>query len=526
MKLLLISLGGTPTTFGNCEGSSYKYGNTSLEYLASYLRENYEFPIDTLFLNKPLIEKNYLDVIDSNYDICGIFVDIAYFDKAISIYNYMKEHNPNVVTFSFGRVSSNCTKVLLDKCPALDYAILGDPEEVVAELIDSIINKSVLSSHRSIATHTDMDNKKWAVYNADINRWPCFDYYQAGKCDENNRKIHCLSTKCDMCSGECSFCWSRKQPVVYKDVERIFSEIEYVSRTYKIKNFYFIDNNLFDYNNKGNKERLLSLFKKIKELNRNLLFTALVNADSVTNEDEDLYLLMKEIGFYSLFLGVDTGNEQDIRMYKKRATLKDNLNALDILRKVGIWVRFGYIFYNPFSSLDTIKENYNYLCKIKSPNIYHYGALRMIVFEKTLFKKTVCDAGLLGDNYSGLDIYNYRFNDERCYEYYAFISKKVIPLLEKTVSTQYLKLKKNYEMARVVNRLVTEKYTRKINRIEKTEFNIIRKYFYHLYIENDLDYCKENLDNFIGLLKSNAISNDILSKELETIWTLAPMEKE
>ena len=524
MKILLISMGGTPTTFGNCEGSNYKYGNPCLEYLTSYLRENTKCEINTLFLNKPIINENYLNLIDNASDAIGIFIDISYFWKALEIFKYAKKSNKNITTFSFGRVSSNCTKELLNKCIYLDYAVIGDPEESVKNIIDSIKLKSKIDNPY-IATHDDFENKKWAIFSGDINRWPCFDYYEFDNYENNKYKIHCLSTKCDTCSGMCTFCWSRKQPVVFKSVDRTFNEIEYVSRKFKIKNFYFIDNNLFDFNKNGNKERLISLFTKIKELNRNLLFTALVNTDCILEEDCDLYYLMKECGFYSLFLGVDAGNQQDIKLYNKRATLSDNLNALKILSKVGIWARFGFIFFNPFSSLDTIKENYNYLCQIKSANIYHYGSLHMIIFEKTKFKDMVHDNALLGDDYYGIDIYNYRFKNNKCYEYFKFISSELIPLLENTIPVQYLRLKKNYEMAKIIDKSII-KYQKNIDDIEANEFKLVKNYFYHLYIENDIEYCRKNMFAFIEDIKNNAKDNQNLYEKFEKIWLMANIERE
>lgn len=524
MKILLISMGGTPTTFGNCEGSNYKYGNPCLEYLTSYLRSKYDYCIKTLFLNKPVINEDYLNMVDTDYNTVGIFVDISYFEKALEVFKYVKRCNKNAITFSFGRVSSICTKELLTRCPYIDYAVLGDPEKPVGKIIESVVCGGKVVDE-SIATHNDFENKKLAKFSGDINRWPCFDYYELDSMEKNKNKIHCLSTKCDTCTGMCSFCWSRKQVVEFKSVDRIFNEIEYVSRVYGIKNFYFIDNNLFDFNRNGNKDRMMSLFLKVKELNRNLLFTALVNADSIVEADCDLYNLMKEIGFYSLFLGVDTGNNQDINLYNKRASLSDNITALKILNKVGIWARYGFIFFNPFSSVETVRDNYSFLCKVKSANIYHYGALRMIIFEKTKLKDIVQNSGLLGDDYYGIDMYNYHFQSDYCSECCEFISKELISLLENSVPVQYLRLKKNYEMAKAIDKSVI-KYQDCIEAIESREFELIKNYFYHIYVEQDIDYCRQNMHSFIDEIKNNAIDNQKLSIEFEKIWLLSNIQKE
>ena len=413
---------------------------------------------------------------------------------------------------------------MLKRCPHIDYAVLGDPEEPVGKIIESAVcGRKIVDV--SIATHNDLKNKELAKFSGDINRWPCFDYYELDSMEKNKYKIHCISTKCDTCTGMCSFCWSRKQLVEFKSVDRIFNEIEYVSRVYGIKNFYFIDNNLFDFNRNGNKERLMSLFLKIKDLNRNLLFTALVNTDSIVETDYDLYNLMKEIGFYSLFLGVDTGNNQDIKLYNKRASLLENITVLNILKKVGIWARYGFIFYNPFSSTETIRDNYNYLCEVKSANIYHYGALRMIIFEKTKMKDIVQNSGLLGSDYFGIDMYNYRFQNDYCGECCEFISTELIPLLEDSVPVQYLRLKKNYEMAKAIDKSVI-KYQECIDAIESREFELIKNYFYYIYSEQNIDYCRQNMYSFIEEIKNNAIENQNLSTAFEKIWLSANIQKE
>lgn len=524
MKILIISMGGTPTTFGNCEGSNYKYGNPSVEYLTSYLRSKNNFPINTIFLNKPNIDGDFLNEIDPTYDIYGIFVDIAHFAEALRVFEHIKKNNINTVTFAFGRVASYCTEILLASCKAIDYVIIGDPEEPAQKIIDSVTLGNV-KVDETIAVINDSRNKKYALFDQDVNRWPCFDYYENDSAERNKQKIHCLTTKSDTCSGKCNFCWSVKKKLFFKDEERIFDEIEYVSRVYGIRHFYFIDNNLFDFKMYGNKERLLSLFNRIKALNRNLLFTALANTKSIVAADRDLYILMKEIGFYSLFLGVDSGNSQDLELYNKKTTLIENHNALKILKEIGIWARYGFIYFNPFSTLKTIRENFEFLCFEKSANVYHYGSLRMIIFENTKFKEMVQAQELLGKGYCGIDIYNYHFMSDICEQYYDFISKTLVPLLEKSIQTPYLKLKKNYEMAKVINPEII-RYQKTMEQIEEQEYNLIRDYFYQLYVNNDIDWCINKLERFVSDMKNNAKGNDELLKIFEKSWMNAPLEKE
>lgn len=162
--------------------------------MTSYLRSKYDCCIKTLFLNKPVINADYLDIVDTDCDVVGIFVDISYFEKALEVFKYVKLCNKNAITFSFGRVSSICTKELLKRCQYINYAILGDPEEPVRKIIESAAcgRKAV---DASIATHNDFENKELAKFSGDINRWPCFDYYELDSMEKNKYKIHCISTK-------------------------------------------------------------------------------------------------------------------------------------------------------------------------------------------------------------------------------------------------------------------------------------------------------------------------------------------
>lgn len=319
--------------------SSESYGNSGIEYIAYELRKNKEVCVNCLYYhNGESIEKIMSDI-GSNYDIIGFSVYPTNYKQYISIANQLKQRSSKIVTIMGGGFVTLNWKDIVDDMSSIDYLIIGEGEEPFHSLVKYYLknNNLVDFEHSSIVSKTSRVNKI-VCKNQDVERWCSFDYYENFSKEENKRKIHCLFTKTNVCTGACSFCCSLKGKVIYKTIDRIVDEIEYVSNKFGIRHFYFSDDNIFDIDSEETKSRLIELFKRIKGLNKNLVFSAFAKCNSIKRENIELYKLMSEIGFYFIFLGVDAGNEADRRLYNKASLLSENIESIRILSEVGIWV--------------------------------------------------------------------------------------------------------------------------------------------------------------------------------------------
>jgi radical SAM superfamily enzyme YgiQ (UPF0313 family) len=141
------------------------------------------------------------------------------------------------------------------------------------------------------------------------------------------------------CSRRCTFCsvW-RLHGGKYRtrSPENLVAEI--ATRPEEVIDF--VDDDSF-----GNVRRMEELRKRLHLEVPGKSYRAFVRADTVV-EAPELFAGWAEEGLRSLFIGLESFNDQELRDAKKSATAADNAEALAILQRLGIGV-IGYLIVRP-----------------------------------------------------------------------------------------------------------------------------------------------------------------------------------
>ncbi|WP_168061385.1 cobalamin-dependent protein [Megasphaera sp. SW808] len=513
MRILLVSI-----------IHSYKYGNTGVDYIANYIRQSCKTAsVDIKYYHhfetwETII--NDLHTHDS-YDIYGFSIFETNYVLSKKIAEYLKRTQSCLVVFGGQFVTMNYREIVSD-APMVDYFILGDGEAPMLRIIHSYGNKTIQNDENIAAMH-DIEDKK-ANVEQDINRKASFDYYTQDTAEANMQKTHCMMTKSNVCTGACTFCCSRKGRVVYKEPERVVEEIAYLATTFGVKKFFICDDDLFDIDGDENRERLMVMFEKIDRLNFNLAFSGFAKPKAICNpRNYEVLQKMNKIGFHHLFLGIDAGNEWDRKLYNKRATLEEGKRALQILDDIGISPRYGMIFFNPYSTLDSLRKSYQYLIELHSTNYYHYGGLRVQVLNGTKLKTMLQQDHLLDREYSFLNTQAYRFKDPSIQPIADFMADTFIPAAD-AVTYQFNTLKRKFELVRHINR-AAEKYAPLVHEYGEREFEAIKKFFYYLYVQQDVMYCQNHMNDFITSMKRNAEVYQPIIRKLDEMFISTPLKK-
>ncbi len=514
MKVLLISI-----------INSYKYGNTGVDYIAQYLRDKCSIQVDTKFYHHRETLEFIKEDLSMEYDFYGFSVFETNYCLFMEIAKYIKDMQRDSIVFMGGQFISMNYKSILADMTNIDYLILGDGESPIKRLLEHYIDSSeLLIGDKNIISKNDFLNKEKNIENQ-VCREHAYDYFINDEYSRNIKKTHCMLTKANICTGACSFCCSRKGRVTYKEPDAIVNEIYYMTTTFGVRKYFFVDDDLFDVDTDINRQRLWLLFKKIDKLNLNIVFSGFAKCKSICNpKNYELIKQMNKIGFHHLFLGVDAGNEKDRLLYNKRSTLTEGIEAIKILKNNGISPRYGMIFINPYSTLETFKENYRYLVELKSSNYYHYGGLKVQLLEGTKLLEKVRNDGLLKKEYSFLNTSAYDFYYPEVKEVVNFLTNELIPQLEE-VKGQFNSLKRKYELVRHVNPLA-EKYHLYVKDAEQKEFQMLKEYFFHLYEENDINWCRTNIPIIIEKMQSNSSQFKYTIKELEKLYNDTPIQKD
>ena len=176
----------------------------------------------------------------------------------------------------------------------------------------------------------------------------------------------CPWNKCSFCVLKWKYGGSTWRPYSWKKVIPEIIEASSQGAT----SIYFTDEEFLA----GDYERIQDFVNQIKYLKQigaiynNLEFVASTSAQALlgkygmSKEEVEASLVdLKEIGFRSFFLGIESGADSQLKRFRKGSTVKDNENALTLLRKYSIEVDVGYILFDPLMTVKELSESLEFL---------------------------------------------------------------------------------------------------------------------------------------------------------------------
>lgn len=490
----------------------WRYPNTGVDQIVGYLRKD-GFSVDIKYYHKKENYEQIINDLDLDYDVIAFSVHSANYKKCCDISLYIKETKSNVKIVWGGYFVTMHYMEMINERRCADYFVLGDGEIPLSHLLNSLVNNENNFSHHSIATYSDRENK-YPYQNKLINTIPAFDYYINDTLKRNMRKVYCLQTKNNVCTGKCSFCTERKGKVVHKDISLIVDEIKYVVENFGIRQIFFTDDNIMDPNNDVTKEYVRKLCLEIKKLNLNISIECYIKAISFNDNEADnnLLKLMSEVGFATMFVGIESGNQYDLKIYNKFTTVNDNKNIVRLLRKHKIEPIIGFINFNPFSTIDSLRENYKFLIDIKNANLFQYAGTFISLQKYTEMFEMVYDEGLLCEEYSYLNNMKYRYKNKEVQEIADFVYSELRPRIV-NLDMEIDNLLQTYSLASKVSS-EAKNFRDEIDKIKEDYLERIKSYFYILYELNDLKRCKIESNEFLSYFENGQIRLMEIYKEL------------
>lgn len=355
-KIILITL--APVSHRTAEE------NLGILYLASSLRQSgysvdvidgwlENLSVDDVF-NKVSLQQNILYVGISSY-MTNTKASVELIKK-LKIYN----SSIRIVTGGFGPTFYPKDYLLAGS----DFVSIGEGEETLVELADYFSGKRKLETIKGIAYFEHNKFKSTSprplLNNLDKLPFPSRDTIQYVM--KNKSTVNMVSSR--GCSGNCEFCsvisfFRLSEGKVWRtrSIKNIVDELEYLSSN-GIKYIKFVDDSFID----GNRDEAWSeqFANEILRRHLNLQLRGQIRADKVT--DKILYNL-KRAGFFSFACGIENGSQLALNRMNKKATIDDNQRALDLFKKHGYIVQMGFILFDKYTTLNELKENFNFLSK-------------------------------------------------------------------------------------------------------------------------------------------------------------------
>ena len=142
---------------------------------------------------------------------------------------------------------------------------------------------------------------------------------------------------------------------------------------------------------------------------------------------------LKRVGMSSVYVGVESGCESQLRRYNRDGTLQDAVGCLQTLRSLGIHADLGFIMFDPFMNLQELMTNIRFFRDHKLIEGNQWPFRPLVVNEGAPLKGILAKHNMLGSCNPAFMSYGYEFRDDRVRD----IAELVDSLSRKTRSLFY-----------------------------------------------------------------------------------------
>lgn len=274
--------------------------------------------------------------------------------------------------------SSEDPLVILKQNPFIDFVFIGEADATVVELCDFIRRKKTkYEKIQGIAYNynniININPKRPLIQYLDALPQPVWDLVDINKYNVSNFMWRGEGAVPLMTSrGYPSFCIYCATTHVNgrkfraQSAERIVSDIEHLIKTYHTQYIVFLDD-IFTID----KERVKKLCQMIIQKKLKIQWFCLARVNTV---DKDILRLMKKAGCSWIEYGVESGDEEILKVIKKGITLEQARRAFKDTRDVGIKTFGTFMFGNPTETNETMEKTIQFAIEL-NPDIAQFSIL-------------------------------------------------------------------------------------------------------------------------------------------------------
>lgn len=392
MKVLFVN---PPQT-----ASKYKFMGViapplGIAYMAGVLQEN---NIDVEILDASAEDMDFKDVekelLKRKPDLVALTALTPTIGRALETAQIVKETLPDSIVVMGGyHPTFNFIETLEDE--NVDIIIRGEGEYIMLNLVQALENQSSLHDVKGIVFE-DKNSKEIVVnpeapliQDLDELPFPALNLLPMKKyrlLDMDTHMTTMITTR--GCPMQCSFCSSAAmhgKKIRERSVENIVDEIEYLKTNYDIDTIAFMDDTFT-----LKKRKVMAICDEILKRNIEIMWGCTSRVDTL---DEKLLKKMKEAGCITIFIGVESADQQQLDNMCKNTTISKIENAFKIARKLKIRTIASVALGMPGDTKEIMNKTVKFVHKLK-PNyaIYSlatpYPGTRFYkeAFEKNLIK--------------------------------------------------------------------------------------------------------------------------------------------
>jgi radical SAM superfamily enzyme YgiQ (UPF0313 family) len=246
-------------------------------------------------------------------------------------------------------------KAALDECRAFDFACIGEGEHLLLELVEAVATSGPVEHILGLAyrQHGFVRYTGDRPYPRDYDElaFPAWQLFQLGD------QVPILTHR--GCPFQCNFCGHNSgfKPR-YRSVANVLAEIDHVIAEHRPAIIRFEDET-FGLHVRRTKELLAGIIERGHH--RRVRFSAQTRVDRL---DAELVRLVRDAGFETLELGVESGNPEILEATRKGITLDQVETAVKLARDAGLEVWCKFIVGHPNETAAHIRDTIDFIAKI------------------------------------------------------------------------------------------------------------------------------------------------------------------
>lgn len=287
-----------------------------------------------------------------------------------------KAVNPAIVTVAGGIHASFMYEELFAACPALDYVVIGEGEETLAELLACLAENGDPLSVRGLAFRQEGGVRRTAVrpHLADLDNmpmaWDLLDWEDYTYFILPGSRLGAVATSRG-CEQGCTFCSQQKfwgRTWRGRSAADVVREIEELAREHAVDVVLLTDD--YPTPDRGRWEEMLDLL-----IARNLGVRLLMEtraADII--RDRDILAKYRAAGIIHIYVGTEATNQAQLDYVKKDLTVDEARESLRLCREHGIITETSMIIGFPDDTPESIDRTIG-LASEFNPDFAHFLAI-------------------------------------------------------------------------------------------------------------------------------------------------------
>jgi anaerobic magnesium-protoporphyrin IX monomethyl ester cyclase len=344
-----------------------RYQHIGLGYLASSIEKaGYQVKVIDAKLERLGVKEAVREIEKYSPDILGVTAMTHEIETAMLIARDYKRIDPGVKIVLGGVHVTALPEETLERYPQVDIGIIGEGEfsfPLIIEAVEkgerdlSFIPGVAFRDEKGGTKRTEMER----IHDLDSLPRPGWKHFK------NARDYMIVTAR--GCPYSCVFCMQASGRIVRKrSPENVVREIEEVIAERAPEKFLFFDETFT-----LDKQRVHAICDMLieKGLDKRMKWSVTTRADAV---DRPLLEKMKKAGCYDVGFGVESGNNESLKLLKKGITKEQARESMAISKELEFYTEVGFILGNPEETLETALETIDFAVEL-NPDLVLLGIM-------------------------------------------------------------------------------------------------------------------------------------------------------